>query len=583
MWAKIKLERTQRFFKTTKMNIGLEYAKYILDPSYCIEQNFQVFDATQNGYVNYRLFTLQKKLIKAYDTNRHNIVAKPRQAGVSTTTAAYLAVKIALATKESPEKVYILANKLEQSIAFLIKVREFTTMIPKWVWGEDFQMNKDVDGHIVGKGAAKKINFVNGSYIEAKACTADALRGVTPTYLIIDEAAFITEGAKTYAAAAASVATGGKMILISTPNGMDELYYKTYNGALLGDNDFNIVKMHWAYDPRYNKDLVWIEKDNDGNIINEIPETDFSEESIEIKLHSGYYPISTWFRKMCADLNNDKKAIAQELEVKFEGSGGNVIDFNTIDWYEKNVVKEPEVFASENLSIFKDVEDGKRYIAGLDVSTGDGNDYSVLTIYDVDEFELVLEYRAKVNDEQMADIVYEYCNKYNALTVIDTTGGYASVIIHILKSKDFNLFFMNDDYDVTQPNSNDINDKNKKIGLKLQKYRHAAIANYTSKIEKRQLKVYSKKQVAEWKTFVWKNGRQDHQSSFNDDCIMSSVLALWVLEQVYDKIERAKARDKKVLNAFITLNDNRPKVVLNQNDKKENLKRIHGDNAWLFF
>lgn len=577
------------------MNKSIEYAKYLLDPSYCIEQNFEVFDATQSGYVPYKLFVLQKKLIKAFDENRHNIVAKPRQAGVSTTTAAYLAVKLALATKNSPEKVYILANKLDQSIAFLSKVREFTTMIPKWVWGEDYQFSKDVDGHIVGKGAAKKIVFVNDSYIEAKACTTDALRGVTPTYLVIDEAAFVTEGSKTYAAAAASVATGGKMILISTPNGMDELYYKTYNGALLGDNDFNIIKMHWAYDPRYNKDLVWREYDLDGNLLNEVAEQEFTEESIEIKLLSSYKPTSTWFRKMCADLNNDKKAIAQELEVKFEGSGGNVIDFNTIEWYEKNMIKPAEVLETENMSIFKDVEEGKRYIAGLDVSTGDGNDYSVLTIYDIDDMELVLEFRGKVNDETMAEITYEYCNKYSALTVIDTTGGYASVIIHILKQKDFKHFFVNDDIDVTLTNSANkaSTSEGNRIGLKLQKYRHAAIANYTSKIEKRELKVYSKKQIAEWKTFVWKNGRQDHQSSFNDDCIMSSVLALWVLEQSYGKIERARVIDKKVLNAFISLNDNTNKVaknaVLTPNDEnyekkyKNNLKKIYGDNAWLLY
>jgi hypothetical protein len=566
------------------MNYVVEYGKFLKSPIYAIENNFQTFDATQGGYVDYKLFPLQKKLIRAYEKNRHNIVAKPRQAGVSTTTAAYLAVKIALATKESPQQIEILANKLDQSCEFLDKVRKFTEQMPAWVWGDEYNWNKEKDGHIIGKGAAKRVEFVNGSYIAAKPCTRDSLRGTTPTFLVIDEAAFVTEGAETYAAAAAAVATGGKMILISTPNGMDELYYKAYIGAVNKENNFNIVRMHWAYDPRYNYDLVWQKITPLGDVIEEFPEDKFTEESIGKRLEEGYEATSTWYRDMCVTLNNNQRAIAQELKVKFQGSGGNVISFNTIEHYEQEMIKEPikKQGLLSNIWIWNDPIEGHRYIAGVDVSTGDDNDYSVLSIIDLDEYEVVLEYREKVNSEQMSEVVEKYCNRYNAMAVIDTTGGYADLLIHLLKKRDFKHFYY-DTFNEDVKDSKDSENKNEKIGFKIQKYRHAAISNFVGLVESKKLKTYSIRQINEWKTFIWINGRADHQRSFNDDCIMSLVMPLWVAEGVYSKIEKAEKMQRAVIEAFKSIKRSTRQDRMVTKTKEDRLKDIYGDNAWLFY
>ena len=92
----------------------LEIAKCIKDPIYAIENYLETFDQTQKGYVRFKLFPKQKELISAYKNHRFNIVMKPRQAGVSTTTAAYIAVMTALADPNSPQRVLILANKQER-------------------------------------------------------------------------------------------------------------------------------------------------------------------------------------------------------------------------------------------------------------------------------------------------------------------------------------------------------------------------------------------------------------------------------------------------------------------------------------
>ena len=56
----------------------------------------------------------------------------------------------------------------------------------------------------------------------------------------------------------ASLSTGGKVVVISTPNGFDAIYYEIYDQALRGMNDFKITEMYWYRDPRYTKDLYMV-------------------------------------------------------------------------------------------------------------------------------------------------------------------------------------------------------------------------------------------------------------------------------------------------------------------------------------
>ena len=90
----------------------------------------------------------------------------------------------------------------------------------------------------------------------------DALRGYTPTILIFDEGAYIEGGEELWAASMASVSTGGKIVLISTPNGFDSVYYPVYDHAERGMNNFKITKLEWYMDPRYAEKLKWVKAEN---------------------------------------------------------------------------------------------------------------------------------------------------------------------------------------------------------------------------------------------------------------------------------------------------------------------------------
>ena len=97
----------------SKAQMLYEIGKCLKDPIYAIESYLETEDRTQGGFVPFKLFPRQKELVSAYKVHDHNIVMKPRQAGISTTTAAYLAVLTALASNKSTQKILIAANKQE--------------------------------------------------------------------------------------------------------------------------------------------------------------------------------------------------------------------------------------------------------------------------------------------------------------------------------------------------------------------------------------------------------------------------------------------------------------------------------------
>ena len=223
----------------------------LLDTSYAIETYIETFDMTQKSFVPFKLFVRQKEILNAYENHRFNLVTKPRQAGISTTTQAYCAIKTAFADPNNPETIIVIANKLTLAKKFTKGIKDYLLQLPRWMWGEEYYGSAEKENKTIFiRDSQIEIELPNGSKIVAVATSKDALRGYTPTLLIFDEAAFVDNGAELYSAAMSSLSTGGGAILISTPNGYDDLYYKTYEQSLKGLNDYNIIELYWYQDSR---------------------------------------------------------------------------------------------------------------------------------------------------------------------------------------------------------------------------------------------------------------------------------------------------------------------------------------------
>ena len=556
------------------------FAKCLGDPIFSIESFFKTFDLTQKGMVPFKLFYKQKQIIKSYEKFNRNIITKPRQAGVSTTTAAYIAAKCAFGDPDNPHKVLILANKQTLAQEFLKKVKDFLDQIPYWVWGiddlEESYLETDSKGHLKLKSTKCEIR--------ALATSKDALRGFTPTFLVMDEAAFIDNGADVFGAALASLGTGGRISLISTPNGMDPLYYKTYNGAKSKDNTFNIVEMKWHQDIRYNRGLRWLKGEDTEIKCDSVGRTklrweysgktyETTESSIddyEVMLKDGWKPSSPWYEEMSADMGDPKK-IAQELDVSFIGSGGNVVDDEHVSFHEENNVLEPDVMTEMERSmwIWKKPIEGHKYILGCDVSRGDGKDSSTIVILDFDGLEQVAEFQAKIPPDVLAEVVFKYGNMYSAYTIVDITGGMG--VATVLKLMDMGYKHLH--YD--DPKSRKLSQKyarskykegDKVPGFNVGNTRLQMVSELEEHIREGKTIIRSQRMIEELRTFVYKNNRPDHMPGYHDDIIMAYAMAIFVVQTSFKKLEETKKHTKAMLDSWLNITNSSNEIIRNDNN-----------------
>ena len=538
----------------SKEQILLEYAKCVNDTPYALKTYLQTYDNTQSKYVPLELFNDQVTLVQDYDNAEENIALKYRQAGVSTVTSAWASKRLVFAKKSKPEKILIIANKLDTAVEMANKVRAFVEQWPSWL-GVGFSPEKN---------AARHFKLTNGCEVKAVATSKDALRGYTPTILIFDEAAYIDADEDFWSACMASLSTGGKVIVISTPNGFDQIYYSIYSQAIKGMNDFKITEMFWFRDPRYSKDLKLIKCDdiihymlNRGDYKDDEITLDYSNikvsdrnfEEIKEKLNQGYKAYSSWFEAMSKKLKFDKRKISQELECNFLGSGDNVIPPETMKKIKENFIKEPEnKFMGGVLWQWKEPVAGHRYIMGMDVSRGDSEDFTTFIIVDFDEREQVLEYIAKVPPDIVAEIAYKWATMYNAFIVTDITGGMGVATSRKLQELGYKNLYIDGinpaDKWKWDPKQNDkipgINFNSKRV-LIVQAFEEALRFGFA---------VRSQRLFNELNTFVYVNGRPDHQKGQHDDLIMALAMAIYVGESSFSKLEKATEHAKAMIESW---------------------------------
>jgi len=542
----------------TKEELISEYAKCYKDSSYAIRTYLETYDNTQSSYVPFKLFPEQEMMLNNFEKYNENITKKYRQAGVSTATAAWISKVIQFASKTKPEKILILANKLDTAQELANKIRAFLNQWPDWI-NVGFSKEKDSQRHF-------KLN--NGCEVKCVATSVDALRGYTPTILIFDEAAYIETGDDLWAACMASLSTGGQVIMVSTPNGYDKIYYEIYDQSIQGLNDFKISELHWENDPRFTKDLVWVKtkdiihymlnrEDYDDSLnITEEDQNNFNELT-----RKGYKPYSSWFESMCKKLKFDRRKISQELESAFLGSGDNVIPIDTIERIKETMVEEPkEKYASGQLWVWEEAKLDHKYIMGVDVSRGDSEDYTTICVIDFDERTQVMEYMGKIPPDLAADLAFKWGNLYKAYIVIDITGGMGVATARKLQELGYRDLY------VEGANTADKWKYNPKLlekipGLTFNNKRSQIVSAFEEAL-RHGFVIKSHRLLNELYTFVFVNGKPNHMKGKHDDLIMALAMALYVGESSFTQLQKSDNMTKAMLDSWVDVTDDRKETLV---------------------
>jgi len=362
------------------------------------------------------------------------------------------------------------------------------------------------------------LRFTNGSKIQAKSSNTEAARSEAVSLLIIDEAAFIDNIAETWASAQQTLATGGGCIALSTPYGTGNWFHQTWVKAENKENQFIPIKLPWFVHPE--RDEVW--------------------------------------RKEQDALLGDPRIAAQECDCDFSTSGDVVFYPEYMEYYEKSFIKDPleRRGADRNLWIWEPCDYSRTYMVIADVARGDGKDSSAFHIIDVENNVQVGEYKGQLGTKEYGHLLVGIATEYNnALLVIENNSiGWSTIQTVIDRGYD-NLYYSPKSGEVRADSYFDqYMDTSKMVaGFTMSsRTRPMVIGKFQEYISDKGVTFYSKRLLEEMKTFIWKNGRPEAQSGYNDDLVMSFGVAMYMRDTAFKFRQQGVDLTKSMLNGIAT-------------------------------
>ena len=466
--------------KQLKEAIKKEYARCATDPVYFLGK-YGVIQHPLKGKVNFNLYDFQEKSLKSFMEHDYNIVLKARQLGLSTLTAGYA---LWMMTFQQDKNILVIATKQETAKNLVTKVRVMHANLPGWLKQPCVEDNK------------LSLRYKNGSQIKAVASSEESGRSEALSLLIIDEAAFIEKIDTIWGAAQQTLATGGRALVISTPNGVGNFFHKTWVGAENGTNDFNFIKLHWSVHPE--REQEW--RDEQDKLLG-------------------------------------PSLAAQECDCDFITSGRGVIDGLLLENLKESSVREPmeKRGIDSNYWIWQPPNYTKNYVVSADVSRGDGTDYSAFHIIDVESLEQVAEYKGKISTQDFGNMLVNVASEYNnALLVVENNNIGWAAIQQVIDREYPNLFYTSKDLqyvDVQHQMTNKYRSQERNMvpGFSTtSKTRPLIVAKLEEMFREESVVVHSQRLIDELFVFIYNGNRAEAMQGYNDDLVMSFAIALWV-------------------------------------------------------
>ena len=208
-----------------------EYKRCMDDPVYFSETYCKVI-SLDKGLIPFKLYPYQKKMFKQFEENRFNVILACRQSGKSISACAYL---LWFALFNSEKTVAILANKGATAREMLSRVTLMLENIPFFLQPGSKALNKG------------SLEFSNNSRILAAATSGSSIRGLSVNLLYLDEFAFVERASEFYTSTYPVISAGRdtKVIITSTANGIGNMYYKIWEGAQQGVNEYKSFRVDW--------------------------------------------------------------------------------------------------------------------------------------------------------------------------------------------------------------------------------------------------------------------------------------------------------------------------------------------------
>ena len=447
----------------------LEYAQCMKDPIYFAEKYCKVISLDQ-GLVPFNLYPYQRKMFQQFQENRFNVILACRQSGKSISACAYL-LWFALF---NPEKtIAILANKGATAREMLSRVTLMLENIPFFLQPGTKALNKG------------SLEFSNNSRIIAAATSGSSIRGLSVNLLYLDEFAFVERAAEFYTSTYPVVSSGKdtKIIVTSTANGIGNTFYKIWEGATQGVNEFKAFRVDW-----------W-----------DVPGRD-----------------EKWKEQTVA--NTSQLQFDQEFGNTFFGTGDTLINAETLMGLRAKPPK--KYMEGGDLLIYKEPIIKHNYIMTVDVSKGRGQDYSTFNLVDISvrPFAQVAVYRNNtISPLLFPNIIYKYAKSYNDAYVIIEANDQGGIVCTGLY------------YDLEYENCHVRSAlKADQIGVEMnRKVKRIGCSALKDLLENKKLDVSDENTILEISTFVSKGVSFEASVGNHDDLVMNLVMFGYFISTQY--------------------------------------------------
>lgn len=511
-----------------------EMKRIIDDPIYFAEKYFYII-TTDGGKQIIKVYPKQAEMINAMCGKQRCITLACRQCGKST---SYTVFCLWYCIINKDKNILICANKFGTAKDILSRIKQAYEDLPLWLKPGIVEWNR------------ASIVFDNGCRISAEATSGSSGRGSSINVLICDEFAFLKPGIEDEFLQSVfpvvSSSKTSKIIIVSTPHGMGNEFYRIWNRASL-DLDEDEVETQFRWFP---VKVDWFE----------VPGRD-----------------DAWYKQQLESFGGSHKKFDQEYGCSFLGSAETLINSDLIKKYKDEFadkrLKGTEVklhpdFDETKIKIYHLPEKNHAYVIGADPSMGLGADFQSMIVWDITNTFQIKQvasfYENSVQPKIFAYILAKTGLMYNNAFVAIENNGCSQVALDALW-RDF-------DYDsIVHEGGNERTN----IGIHSMNARKAAAClNFKLILEDkmRSVEINDGRLIAEMEKFerVSRMGKLPTYEAVDghDDYMMSAVWGLYVLK--FEIVERYYDIKKAVRNK---LGEEIPLFVLPFQEESSDIER----------
>lgn len=482
------------------------------DPVYFIK-NYVKIRTTTKGLIPFKLFDYQEDLIRNYMKHRFNVILKARQLGISEVSAAFAAWLMIFRRQRT---VVVIATKESVAKNLLKKISTAIKSVPKWL------VSKSDRRSWVRLSSDNKtsVELDNGSVAKALASKEDAGHSEAVSFFIVDEASRIPKLNELWKGVYHTVQTGGRLAMISTPNGVGGLFHQVWDDAVNGDNEFHPTKLMWWVHPEHIRD-------EEGHI------------DLQDDPYRTGYKTSSWFRKETKAANLSPRQIAEQLECNFNSSGDTVISPDDLEWIASNTLEPTAKNYDSRWFVWHDPARDERYHISCDVARGDGRDFCAAIAWKSADMSQVSEYYGKIPPEEYARLLCKMGQYYNnALLIIENNSLGLAVLEHVRLLGYSNVYFSR---------KGDMR-AGEAVNMQWGSLNTELVPGFTTSTQRRQLMIdkleeyirnktihiRSKRLLDELRTFVWTSDKRSIAAKAeathgrHDDLVIAASIGVWI-------------------------------------------------------